>query len=63
MLGHADHEAVVEQREGLQRGDGFVAAFDDQRRVGAVERREERIGGGADDEAVDGAAADMAVPP
>ena len=57
VLALADEEGVVEHREGLQRGGGDAAHGRGRAAVGAVERVHEWVGDGAEEEAIDGAAA------
>jgi hypothetical protein len=53
-FGHADHEAIVEEGESLERGKTFVAFLDGDGGIGAVERGHERLLLGTNDEAVNG---------
>jgi len=53
-VGHFEGEFVVEQAEGLEGGEGFIALGRALAGVGAVERGHKRVGLGADDEAIHG---------
>src|SRR5215212_4081206 len=48
-----EHEAIIEQREGLWSGDALIPPVDAYRRIGAVERRHEWLHLRTHDEAVD----------
>ena len=44
VLGHADHKGVIEQGEGLNRGESSAAFGSKNGRVGAIETFKERVG-------------------